>query len=171
MKLRCAAARAAAVLAVTLSFAQAPRGVRVTLDEESKPAAKTPAGKPDAPKPAAKADARKAEKKSDEPGKIEGVEIRRGDGYLGLQLVGGTFKLSFYDAKKKSVAPDVVRANLTWKVRYQPNPEKAVLLPNGNALTSPKVVKPPFAFNVTVTLIKSEAADAPVENFSVDFRA
>ncbi len=149
----------------TLSTAQT-KGVRVNLDDQPKAAVKPAATKVDPNKPAAKGDAKK-----DEMGKIEGIEIKRGDGYLGIELVGGTFKLSFYDAKKKPVTPNVVRANLTWKVRYQPNPEKAVLTSDGKAMTSTKVVKPPYAFSLSIVLVKTDAPDSPLENFAVDFRA
>ena len=152
------------MLAVALASAQT-KGVKVNLDEQPKAAAKPAAGKVDPNKPAVKSEA----KKDDEMGKIEGIEIKRGDGFMGIQLVNGTFKLSFYDAKKKLVASDVTRANLTWKVKYQPNPEKTVLMPDGKALTSAKAVKPPYTFSLSITLVKGEAADAPVENFAVDF--
>lgn len=157
-----------AVLGATLAVAQT-KGVKVNLDDQPKAAVKPAAGKVDPNKPAVKGDAKKDEKKKDEMGKIEGIEIKRGDGYMGIELVNGTFKLSFYDAKKKPVTPDVIRANLTWKVRYQPNPEKTVLTSDGKAMTSAKVVKPPFAFSLSITLVKTEAPEAPVENFSVDF--
>ena len=56
---------------------------------------------------AAKKDSGK--KKADEMGKIEGMEIPRGTGFLGLQIKNGVFKLTSYDAKKKPVAADFSR--------------------------------------------------------------
>lgn len=136
-------------------------GLRIDLDKPAEPA-----------QPAPRKDDRKKDdtkKKEEPPAKIEGIEIPRGDGFMGIQLVGGTFKLSFYDAKKKPVAPDVTRASLRWKVRYQSLPEQTVLNPDGNALTSAKVVKPPYTFSLSITLIKGEGDTAATENFTVDF--
>src|SRR5258708_4495493 len=117
-----------AVLAATFAFAAtalaqssppSSGGPRIDLDKPATP-----------PPPAPKKDDKKKDdgKKKDEApmAKIEGMEIARGTGFMGLQLVNGTFRLSFYDAKKKAVAPDVTRANLHWKVHYQSLPERAV---------------------------------------------
>ena len=58
----------------------------------------------------------------DAPGKIAGIEIARPNGgFLGLQIVNNNFVLSFYDAKKKKIPPDVARAALRWPVKYPPN--------------------------------------------------
>jgi hypothetical protein len=145
--------------------------VRINLDDP-KPAA--PAnGQADPGKSAPNADTKKKDdakkKKADEMGKIEGIEIPRGGGFLGIQLVNGTFKLSFYNAKKKPVAPDVDRANLRWTVKTESLPERVVLNPDGNALTSPKIVKPPYTFNLSITLVKGDGDAATTESFNVDF--
>jgi hypothetical protein len=159
-----------AVVTATLAFTtvvlaqSAPpgsTGLRIDLDKPAQPA--TPAPKKDDKKMG------DAKKKEEPPAKIEGIEIARGTGFMGIQLVGGTFKLSFYDAKKKPVAPDVTRASLSWKVRYQSLPERTVLNPDGNALTSAKVVKPPYSFSLAITLIKGDGDAAATENFAVDF--
>ena len=179
MKIRIATAWALAVLVVAGAWAQSSKNVKVNLDDPANQPAKSdpksaPAtGKVDPNKPAAKSDAKKKDdgkkKKEDEMGKIEGIEIARGGGFMGIQLVGGTFSLAFYDAKKKPVAPDVDRASLSWKVKYQSLPEKTVLNPSGNALTSGKVVKPPFTFSLSITLFKGEGDAAKTESFTVDF--
>jgi hypothetical protein len=163
MKLRLVTTWVLASLVMTSAWAQ----VRINLDDPPKPA--TPANDPS--NAASKADAKKQDdkKKADEMGKIEGIEIARGSGFLGIQLVEGTFKLSFYNAKKKPVAPDVSRANLSWKVKYQSLPEKTVLNPDGKALTSAKVVKQPYTFPLTIILVKGEGDDMTTETFTVDF--
>jgi hypothetical protein len=165
MKLRIVTAWAFAMLGATV----APAQVRINLDDP-KPAAPA-TGNPDPNQPAGKADAKKKDdKKKDEMGKIEGIEIARGSGFMGIQLVSGTFKLSFYNAKKKPVAPDVDRAALRWKVNYQSLPENTVLNPDGGtALTSAKIVKPPYSFPLYITLIKGEGSDATTEIFNLDF--
>ena len=149
-------------LTIGVSVLFAAQGLKIDLD---KPAVATKA----APK---KDEKKKGEEKKTEEevvAKIEGIEIARGTGFLGIQLVNGTFKLSFYDAKKKPVAPDVTRASLRWKVKYQPNPETTVLNQDGNALTSAKAVKPPHNFSLSITLIKGEGDAATTESFTVDF--
>lgn len=109
---------------------------------------------------AAKAPAKKAETVP----KIEGMEIARGaKGFLGLQLVGGTFKLAFYDMKKKPVAPDVARAMLRWDPKGKVGQERVVLNRSGMALSSPRPVKPPYVFKLFITLIP-EAAAAGADN-------
>lgn len=115
-------------------------------------------------------------KKEEPPPKIEGMEIARGgNGFLGLQIVEGRFKLSFYDAKKKAIAPDVARAALRWPVNYKIGDERTVLMPDGNkALTSTKAVRPPYTFKLFITLIREgdqAAADSPAgETYVIDFR-
>jgi len=107
------------------------------------------------------------------PAKIEGVEIARpAGGYLGLNLVGGRFVLSFYDAEKKPAKADVVRASLRWPVRYQPSDERVVLNPagDGKSLTSAKVIRPPHRFRVYIALFV-EGNDDPVETHNVEFAA
>jgi hypothetical protein len=137
-----------------------------------------PTTKP-APSPAAAKAPAKAEPKKEEPmGTIEGIEIKRGSGYLGIQLVGGNFKLSFYDAKKKPVVADVSRAVLRWPVAYRELDERTVLNPSGDgkSLTSEKIVRAPHTFKLFITLLagandKAGAnEEAGSETFVVDFK-
>ena len=172
--------------AVMLGQARKETPVHINLDEPPPTAKKNPpatpnasakpaapatpsAGKADPNKPAAPADAKKdAKKKEDEIGKIDGMEIARGSGFLGLQIVDGAFKLSFYDAKKKPVAPDVASVSFRWSVPYQKQPERTLLSPSGKALVSDKTVKPPYSFKLFVTMFKTEGEENP-ESFTVDF--
>jgi hypothetical protein len=162
-----------AVLAATLAFTMAALaqssppssgGLRIDLDQPAAPKKEAP-----------KKDGKKKDdgkKKEEPPAKIEGIEIPHGKGFMGIQLVNGTFKLSFYDDKKKPVKPDVTRAALRWKVNYQPADERTVLNSDGGtALTSPKIVKPPYTFKLNVTLIKGEGDDAASEFLTVDFHS
>lgn len=158
------AALAFATAALAQSSPPTSGGLRIDLDKPVAPKKETP--KPDVKK---KDDGKK---KEDEIGKIEGIEIPHGKGFMGIQLVSGTFKLSFYDEKKKPTTPDVTRAALRWDVKYQPTAERTVLNPDGgNALVSSKVVKPPYTFKLNITLIKGEGDDAPTEFLSVDFHS
>lgn len=121
-----------------------------------------------------KADAKKAA----EP-KIEGITIARSNGtFLGLALEGGTFKLSFYDDKKKPVKPDVTRAAARWNPNYKQGSERIILnlSGDGKALVGNKPVRPPFAFKLYLTLLApastpgSESGEQATESFVVDFR-
>ncbi len=116
---------------------------------------------------------RKAAAKEDEPpARIAGMEIARGDkGFLGLQVSGGTFQLGFYDAKKKPAKADVVRAVLRWTPNYKPGTEIYVLEPSadGQMLTSPRIVRPPYHFKLFVSLFAA-GVEQPTESFVLDFR-
>jgi len=111
---------------------------------------------------------------AEEPAKIEGMEIPRGDGFLGLQIVDSTFKLSFYDAEKKPVVPDVDRAALRWDPKYKVGEERVVLnlSADGKSLSSPKNIRPPYLFKLYMTLVRDAASGtSPVnETIVVDFR-
>lgn len=116
-------------------------------------------------------------KKNEEPAKIEGMEIARGGkGFLGLQVMNGNFKLSFYDAERKPIAPDVTRAVLRWDPKYKVGKERAILTPGGgaNALVSAKDIRPPYHFKLFITLLKDAAGDGTEEpageTLVVDFR-
>jgi hypothetical protein len=141
-----------------------------------------------APAPVAKdakapgAPAKKDAKKEEEMGKIEGFEIPRGkDRFLGLELVDGKFKLSFYNAKKKPVAPDVSRAIARWDPKYKLGVERSVLNPSGKALVGDKFIRPPYNFNLTIVLLRDDApaptpgpdgtiAEPAGETFVIPFR-
>jgi hypothetical protein len=153
---------------VALILAVAAGAQPATTTDPKKPAPKSdPKSAPAVP--AKKVDAKK---KADEIGKIEGMEIPRGTGFLGLKIADGVFKLTAYDAKKKpTTTVDFTKVALRWSAPYQPNPERALLTPGGGpgSFTSEKVIKPPHTFRLFVTLIKGEASDAPVENLVVEF--
>lgn len=111
-------------------------------------------------------------KKEAEP-KIPGVTINRPNGtFLGLEVVGAKFKLSFYDKKKKPMAVDVTRATARW-----PNTRSStvawnftVLNPSGKALIGAKPALPPYAWNVYLTLLQGEGDSAKaVETYTVPF--
>lgn len=116
---------------------------------------------------------KKVEKKEVEP-KIPGVTIARANGtFLGLEVVGGNFKLSFYDKKKKPMPLDITRATARW-----PNTKSATIAFNrtvlnpasGTALIGAKTVQPPFAWNVYITLLVGDGDEAKaVESFTVPF--
>lgn len=115
-----------------------------------------------------------AKKKVEEKPAIEGMEVRRGDGYLGIRIVDSTFKVTFYNSEKKPVPVDVDRATLRWNPKYKVGEERLVLNPSadGKALVSPKNVRPPYLFKLYITLVREAASDrAPLnETLIVDFR-
>jgi hypothetical protein len=144
-------------------------GVVLVAAAQTPPRAKTPP----APAPAGNAAPTKdGAKKEEPPAKIEGMEIARGaKGFLGLQVVDGKFKLSFYDAKKKPIAPDVTRAALRWDPKGTTGTERTLLTAagDGKSLTSGKVIRPPYLFRIFMALQKDDPA-AESENLVVDFR-
>ncbi len=135
------------------------------------PAAPASAAKPKAP--AAKAaPAGKADKKEVPLPKILGTEIVRANGTkLGLEVVDGKFKLTFYDKKNKPMAMDVTRATARWPNPRSPGDNRTVLNGSGTALIGQKPVIPPYTFIVFLTLLQGEGDEAKaVENYTVHFR-
>lgn len=131
----------------------------------------TPPAKPAAP--AVKGKAKPAEATKPEEPKIPGIVIARPDGtFLSFELVGGNFRLSFYDAKKKAMAPNVTRATARWANPQGPGDSRCVLNPNGsNALVGNKLVVGPYVFNVYLTLLQGEGEESKaVESHVVPFR-
>jgi hypothetical protein len=164
------AALVAFLVAVSLMQAQSPAPAPAPAPA-AKPAAK-PVAKPAAPaKTPAKKEVKKEEKKEAEP-KIPGTTIVRTNGkFLGFEVVGGQFKLSFYDAKKKPMAVDVTRASARWPNPRGPGDYRTVLNSSGNALVGSKPVLPPYTFNVYLTLLQGEGDEAKaVENYVVQLR-
>ena len=67
-------------------------------------------------------------------------------GWLGVEVADRTFRITFYNEKKKPVAADATSAILRWPVHYQPNDERTELLPTDDpaVLASPYAVKGPL---------------------------
>jgi hypothetical protein len=108
--------------------------------------------------------------KDDEVGTISGIAIARGDGWLGIEIKGGSFALTFYNAKKKPVPADATSAVARWSVHYQPNEERTELVASGDpaVLSSPYPVKPPHTFILHLVLLFEGKPDAS-ESFTVNF--
>jgi hypothetical protein len=137
----------------------------------------TPAAKPEVtsktvPAKATGAKDKKVTKEQPLP-KIPGAEIARANGtFLGLEVVDGQFKLTFYDKKKKPMAIDITRANARWpnKKSATAGDNRTVLNGSGTALIGQKPVVPPFAFNVYLTLLQGDGDEAKaVESYVVPF--
>ena len=140
---------------------------------ETQPPATTTSTPPATVKtPAAKVTPPKAPVKKVELPKIPGMEIARSNGtFLGVEVVGGVFKLSFYDSKKKAMPVDVTRATARWPNPRAPGDNHTVLNGSGNALIGAKPVVPPLTFNLYLTLLQGEGDNAKaVENYTVQFR-
>ena len=124
---------------------------------------------------AKKAEGKKADAKKEEP-KIPGVVIARGErGFLGVEIIGSAFKITFYDAKRQKIAPDVTRAVLRWDPKYKVGQERLVLNADadGKSLSSPRSIRPPYNFKLFITLLKeaSESEEPVGETHVIDFRA
>jgi hypothetical protein len=176
------------LVVVALGFAQStPANPTPPADEAPADVTpKTPPPKPVVriPPPTKAAEKTKAEKsapKKSEPVvkeelKIKGIAVPRGErGFMGIEMVGGNFKISFYDTKKKPIPPDVTRAALRWDAKYKVGQERLVLNPDadGKSLSNPKTIRPPYNFKLFITLIKeaTEKEEPVGETHVVDFKA
>jgi len=125
---------------------------------------------------AAKAAPADAAKKKEEPmGKVDGIEVKRGDGSFGVAIVEGHFQIKFYDAKRKVVPAPVTRIVLRWPVNYRPADERTVVevSADGKSLTGGKIVKAPYVFKLFITFLADGADDAGggTETYTIDFHA
>jgi hypothetical protein len=112
-----------------------------------------------------------AQDADEKEGTVSGLPIQRGQGWIGIELDDNTFKMTFYNAKKKPTPADASSAVLWWPVHYQPNPERTELVPTGDSavLASSYTVKPPHTFPLHITLLfagKPDATESYVVNFS-----
>jgi hypothetical protein len=126
-------------------------------------AGSTPApGSPDAAKkPAAKVSH-----------EIPGVTIPRASGgFLGIEIDGNSnFKLSFYGKDKAPVAADLSLATIRWHDSNTKSQEFVGLTlgGDGKSLASPRIIRRPWAFKLTVLLFAAGSND-PVESYTVDY--
>ena len=164
----------AAVLCVVSEIFAASTGITLVQKNppmETKPAEVKPAEVQPAP-PAVKPVIKKDEKPKLKEPVIPGMTIVRPNGtFLGFEAVGGKFKLSFYDKKKKPMAVDVSGGLAHWANVRGPGNIRSPLAVSGTALITDKPAVPPFNFNVFVTLLQGEGENAKaVENYTVMFR-
>jgi hypothetical protein len=115
----------------------------------------------------------KAPADDEKEGTITGLAIPRNQGgYIGVEIVGGSFKITFYNEKKKPVAADRSSAVLRWPVHYQPNNEHTELLATADpaVLSNSYPVRAPYAFHkLHIVLMNDGGADA--ESYDVDYPA
>lgn len=136
------------------------------------PAQTPPVSRPGSqPGPAAKKNAPVTEEEKE--GVITGLTLARPNGkFLGLEIVAGNWKLSFYDEKKQPTPLDVVRGNVRWVIQGKADNERTVLNPgaDGRSLFGSRFVRPPYQFKLFLTLLKGEGDEHP-ETYTLDFRA
>ena len=137
----------------------------------------TPPAPPEVAKPAQPAKpangTKPAVKKEEPMGKIEGTTLARPNGlFLGLTLVDGKYKLTFYDKKKKPAKVDVTRALARWANVHGPGDNRAILNPDGaHSLVGAQFVRPPYVFKIYLSLLQGDGDAAQVvESYVVDFR-
>lgn len=108
--------------------------------------------------------------KADEMGTIAGIPIQRGKNWIGIELKDNTFRLTFYNEKKKPVPADASSAVFWWPVHYQPNPERTELTPTDNpaVFASSYSVRAPHTFPLHVILLFQGKPDS-TETYVVDF--
>jgi hypothetical protein len=149
-----------------ITLVQQPKPPSAVKPDDQKPADSTPP--PVVAPPVKKVEKPKAPK---EP-VIPGMTLVRPNGtFIGFEAVGGKFKLSFYDKKKKPMAVDVDGGLAHWANTRGPGDIRSPLSVSGTALISAKPAIPPFNFNVYITLLKGEGESAKaVETYTVQFR-
>jgi hypothetical protein len=156
------------LFATSLMQAQTPPAAKPA--DPKAPAAKATPAKPATGKAAP---AKPEAKKEAELPKIPGTVIVRANGTkLGLEVVDGKFKLSFYDKKHKPMAMDVTRATARWPNTRSGTPSdyRTVLNGSGTALVGARPVFPPYTFTVFLTLLQGEGEEAKaVETYTVPF--
>lgn len=148
------------LLSALLSVACLP-----SLQAASKPKADASA------KAVGKAASASAEPKEEEEGKIVGMPIARANGtWLSLRVDNGMFVLSFYDLKKKPLAPDAVRASAKWNPPQKAGNVYCMMAAgsDGVSLVGNKFVTPPHILKVYLSLF--DANDKVIESFIVDHR-
>ena len=150
----------AVLFAASVMSAQTPSPVAKPADPAVTPA------KPGDPKAAP---AKKDDKKKEVVYTIPGTTIPRANGkFLGLQVLNTVYVLSFYDAKKKPMAPDVTRGLARWPNTRGRGDYRTTLNSNGKALVGAQPVTPPYNFNIFITLLQGEGdAAKAVENYTV----
>ena len=159
------------LFATSLMHAQTAPAPAAKAPDTPAPAVK-PATAPAKTTPAATKAAPAVKKEAPLP-TIPGTVINRPNGnFLGLEVVGGNFKLSFYDKKHKPMAVDVTRATARWPNPRAPGDNRTVLNVSGaSALVGQKPVVPPFNFTVFLTLLQGEGDEAKaVESYPVPFK-
>jgi hypothetical protein len=158
------AAAVCLLFATSLMQAQTPPPAKPA--DPKAPAAKATPGKAAPAKPEAK--------KEEELPKIPGTAVTRANGTkLGLEVVDGKFKLTFYDKKHKPMAMDVTRAAARWPNTRSGTPSdyRTVLNGSGSTLVGARPVLPPHSFTVFLTLLQGEGDEAKaVENYTVPFK-
>ncbi len=94
---------------------------------------------------------------------------RPNGGWINVQTPGAQMVVRFFDAEKKPVTPDVIRA--TARIRYAAKSDitRTVLNRDGDILVSPSNVRPPHNFLVTLTLLHGDDEAAAIEVFNLKF--
>jgi len=97
-----------------------------------------------------------------------GTNLERSNGgWINVQTSGAQIIVEFFDAEKKPVAPDVARGTARFRYAAKSDVTRTVLNRKGDRLVSPRNVRPPHNFFVTLTLLGGgdEAAATEVFNF------
>ena len=108
---------------------------------------------------------------NEDESEIVGISVARADGtFLGFAVEDLALVMRFYDKDKKAIPADVARATVWWdpvnkagKVRTVMNPA-----PDGLSLQSLPKLRPPYVYQVVVTVI--DAQDKAGETYFVDLK-
>ncbi|HEX2100370.1 MAG TPA: hypothetical protein VHF69_06895 [Candidatus Synoicihabitans sp.] len=107
------------------------------------------------------------EQEVDEP-EMKGVPAPWGGGTLALAIESNAFVLRFYDAEKKPKPVPAARSTVRWDSPQKAGVQRTVLNPEGaEALRSPALVRPPYAFTAHITLLSAEGDSLGVVPFDM----
>jgi hypothetical protein len=112
---------------------------------------------------------------AEKPEEEKGIWIDRADGRkLNLLIEENNFELHFYDEEKERMDPDALRAIIHYTPANVVSRETVLLAPavtedKGKFLKSPRFIRPPFQFRLSLVLVMDEAGQRletpPVELF------
>lgn len=99
-----------------------------------------------------------------------GVNLeRQNGGWINVQTSEAKMVVRFFDAEKKPISPDVMRATARFRYATKSDIARTVLNREGDALVSPNNVRPPHNFFVTLTLLHGGDGSAATEVFNLKF--
>ncbi len=169
-------ALAAVLFAASHTFA-ASTGITLTQAAPKKPTEAKPAAPADATAPVVPPVVKKEVKPAVKPAPapepvIPGTVLPRSNGtFLGFEVLAGKVTVSFYDKKKKPMAPDVARGLARWKDPRGPGVIRTPMNASGTALVAVANALPPFNYSIDIQFLQGDGEDAQiVESYTVPFR-
>jgi hypothetical protein len=145
-----------ALLSLALGFSLATSVATAAPKPASVPAAK-PAAQP------------AAEDKLDEKNLVGILIPRNNGGFTNLKIDGGKFTMTFFDANKKAIAPDVTHATVKYR-KGKSNHRHLLVAVGGKSLQAPTPVDRPYIVNGMHVVLFDDNEDTAAEAYTVNFK-